>query len=365
MSIRKWWYYLTHWETWDYRVKLVPLIPIWCWHCLRSRSWWFFTAANPSLTFGGFQGEGKREMYEQLPPGTYPRSLYITPSLPVEEAEEQVTIHKYTYPFAVKPDVGMMGLLFRRIDSIDAFRQYHRAVPVDYVVQEFINYPIEVSVFYYRFPGESTGTITGFVRKEFLEVVGDGQSTLWTLMRRYERVDFRLDEMRAKHADQLDYVVPDGETYCLNYALNLTRGGRLVSLAHEKDAQLLRVFDELSHYTKHFYFGRYDIKCRSIAELKQGKEFTIIEFNGAGAAPHHVYGNGNSLRQAYRIVLHHWDVLYRISRDNRRRGEPRWTFRRGWQFLKESELHIQKLRRLERQLTDAPGRYELSERTVG
>jgi hypothetical protein len=354
--MRKLLYQLTHWETWDYRIKLVPLLPVWCWHCLRSGSCWFFTAANPSLTFGGFQGETKREMYEQLPPGTYPRSLYISPDLSAETAERQVIDAGYTHPFAVKPDVGMMGLLFRRIDTPAAFRQYHRAMPVDYIVQELIDYPVEVSVFYYRFPGAVSGTITGFVRKEFLEVVGDGQSTLGALIEGYERVQFRLAEIRAKHADRLDYVVPTGERYCLNYALNLTRGGRLVSLASEKDADLLRVFDDLSHYTGQFYFGRYDIKCRSVADLKQGKHFSIIEFNGAGAAPHHVYGNGHSLWQAYRIVLHHWQMLFEIARENRRLGVPCWTFWRGWDFLKASELHVQRLRRLDNQMviTSAP-----------
>ena len=350
MSLQKMLYRVTHWETWDYRIKLVPLLPVWFWYCLRSGSCWFFTAANPGLTFGGFQGESKREMYALLPPGTYPRSLYLSPVLLPAEAESQIVAHRYTYPFVVKPDIGMMGLLFRRIDSPEAFRQYHRAVPTDYIVQELIQYPIEVSVFYYRFPGATTGTITGFVRKEFLEVTGDGQSTLRALMERYERVNFRLGEMRAKHADRLDYVVPDGETYCLNYALNLTRGGRLVSMAHEKDAQLLAVFDELSRHTTQLFFGRYDIKCQSVNELKQGRSFSIIEFNGAGAAPHHVYGNGNSLWQAYRIVLHHWRMLYEISRDNRRLGVPRWSFWRGWRFLAASERHIQRLRRLETQI---------------
>lgn len=355
MSFQKSLYRITHWETWDYRIKLIPLTPVWVWHCLRSGSWWFFTAANPSLTFGGFQGERKREMYEQLPPETYPKSLYISPAMPVQEAEERLIIEQFTYPIAVKPDVGMMGLLFRKIDSVEEFRRYHRAMPVDYVVQELITYPIEVSVFYYRFPDSPTGTITGFVRKEFLEVVGDGRSTLWELMRRYDRVNFRLDEMRAKHADHLDYIVPDGEPYCLNYALNLTRGGRLISLAHEKDDRLLSVFDRLSHYTKHFYFGRYDIKCRSIEDLKQGRYYSIIEFNGAGAAPHHVYGNGNSLWQAYRIVLHHWNVLYLISKRNRQLGQPMWNFKRGWAFLKASEIHFQKLRRLETELFATAG----------
>ena len=348
--IKKAVYRLTHWETWDYRVKLIPLIPVWLWHCGRARSWWFFTPANPTLTFGGFEGETKREMYDQLPPDLCPKSIYVSPKTSTDEVEESVADSFDGYPVAVKPDVGMMGLLFRVINSANELRLYHEQMPVEYIVQELITYPIEVSVFYYRFPGESTGTITGFVRKDFLEVTGDGQSTLWELIGQYPAVRFRLDEMRAKHANRLEYVVPDGDVYCLSNALNQTRGGRLVSLAREKDERLLSVFDALSHYAGHFYFGRYDVKCASIDDLKAGRNFSILEFNGAGAAPHHVYGNGNSLWQAYKIVLHHWSVLARISRQNHARGVDYWPFQRGWDQIKAAQIHLQVLKELDRSL---------------
>lgn len=363
IMIRKSVYRLTHWETWDYRVKLIPLIPVWLWHCLRARSWWFFTPANPTLAFGGFEGETKREMYEQLPPDLCPRSIYVAPTVPADELERLVLTHFRTYPVAVKPNVGMMGLLFRVINSADELRLYHRQVPVDYIVQELITYPIEVSVFYYRFPGERTGTITGFVRKDCLEVVGDGQSTLAELISRYAPVRFRLGELRAKHANRLAHVVPEGEVYCLSDALNQTRGGQLVSLAHEKDDRLLGVFDALSHYTGNFYFGRYDIKCASVEALKAGRDFTILEFNGAGAAPHHVYGNGNSLRQAYRIVLHHWAVLAHIARKNHARGVSYWSFRRGWEQLKNAQVHLQTLKNLDRTVLNSLETGQISEET--
>ena len=354
MTLRQSLFRLTHWETWDYRVKLVPLLPIWFWHCLRSRSLWFFTPSNPTLTFGGFEGEGKREMYEQLPADLYPKSIYIAPADDVDAVARLVDTTFGGYPVAVKPNVGMMGLLFRVIHSPDDLRQYHARVAVDYIVQELITYPIEVSVFYYRMPGAERGTITGFVRKDELAVVGDGESTLWGLIQHYAPVRFRQNEMRAKHANRLDYVVPDGEVYQLSHALNQTRGGQLVSLEHEKDDQLLAVFDRLSHHTKQFYFGRYDIKTTSVSNLKAGQHFSILEFNGAGAAPHHVYGNGNSLWQAYKIVLHHWVMLAKISRKNHRRGVPYWGFKRGWHQLKQAQIHLQHLKRMDAELLVEP-----------
>jgi hypothetical protein len=340
-------YRVTHWETWPYLVKYIPLGPAWLWYCLRSGSLWFFTPSNPTLTFGGFEGESKNEMYVQLPPGSYPRSIFISHSLTFEQAMEIISTNNFKFPFAVKPDVGMMGFMFRKIENTDQFKKYHAAMHVDYILQHFINYPLEVSVFYYRYPNETSGHITGFLKKEFLQVIGDGVSTLLELILQYPRVRFRVEEMKLKHEKRLNDIIQQGEIYCLSYALNLSRGGKLISLASQKDNSLLKVFDELSHYTKYFYYGRYDIKCLSIEDLKKGQNFSILEYNGSGAEPHHIYGDGNTLLQAYRIVLHHWNVLYKISKLNHSNGRQYWTFRKGFGFLKRARQHFKILKKLD------------------
>jgi hypothetical protein len=349
MTIKDFFFKIQHWETWHYLAKYIPIMPVWLWSCLKARSFWFFTPSNPTITFGGFEGESKSEMYNQLPPGTYPKSIFIKPSLLFEEVQRLLTENNLDYPFAVKPDVGMMGFMFRRINNEQELQYYHQSMPVDYFIQELVNYPLEVSVFYYRFPGQKKGTITGFLKKEFLQVAGDGKSSLWELIKNYDRVRFRLDEMKSKHADRLNDVLPEGEIYFLSYALNLSRGGRLVSLEKEKDEKLLEVFDNLSHYTKHFYYGRYDIKCSSVEDLKQGKNFSILEYNGCGAEPHHIYGNNNTLLQAYKIVLHHWRVLYQISRYNHKQGTRQWQHQRGLEFLRNAKKHFKMLKALDKE----------------
>jgi hypothetical protein len=315
-------------------------------HCLRAKSPWFFTAANPTLTFGGYEGESKMEMYGQLPPETFPKSILITPDNSELEVELLFKATNLAFPIAVKPDVGRMGLMFRKINSIEELLRYHQKIKADYILQEFVDMPLEVSVFYYRFPNDVKGTITGFVKKEHLSVTGDGISTLEDLLRNYSRIQFRLEEMRIKHALMLHHIIPSGEKYILSEALNLSRGGQLISLEREKDDRLLRIFDELSH-AGNFYFGRYDIKCNSIDDLKNGRNYLILEFNGSGAEPHHVYGNGNSFLEAIRILLRHWDILYRISVENNKRNIAYWKFDRGLSHLQQARKHIQRLKKLE------------------
>lgn len=349
MTFRQIYYRITHWETWYYSIKYFPLVPVWLWYCLRARSFWFFTPSNPSLTFGGFEGEGKKEMYDQLTPGSYPKSIYIPPNTPFPHLLKKVMENNFSFPFIVKPDVGMMGFMFRKIENEQQLLNYHQKMPAQYIVQALALYPIEVSVFYYRFPDHQQGKITGIVKKKFLQVKGDGNSTLDQLILNHPRVLYRLEELRNKHVARLTEKLAEGEIFILSHALNLSRGSKLVSLAHEIDEKLLNLFDDISHYTKHFYYGRYDIQCQSIEDLKNGKNFTILEYNGSGAEPHHIYGNNNSLMKALGILIHHWEILFQISRHNHRKGYSYWSFNKGWTFLKQAKKYFKNLEKLDKE----------------
>ncbi len=346
MQLKNLLYKISHWESWDWRIKYVPILPVWIWNCIRARSFWFFTPSNPKLVFGGFEGVTKMSIYKHLPPGSYPKTKLIKAGQVFAGVKQVVNSH-YTYPFVVKPDIGRMGLMFRIIRKPEDLKAYHEWMPVDYIVQDLVDYPLEVSVFYYRFPEEKSGTITGFIRKEFLEIMGDGKSTVEELMAANPRVCFRLEEMSAKHAGKLDLILKKNEKFCLSHALNLSRGCSLVSLENLKDEKLLKVFDEISSYSDTLYYGRYDIKCASIEDLKAGKNFSIIEYNGCGAEPHHVYGNGNTFVKACLILAHHWNILFRVARRNYRLSNDYDSFQKGWKTMIGCRRYFARLRKLD------------------
>lgn len=347
MKGKPFWYMLTHWEQWHYNAKYVLLAPVWLWYSLRARSFYFFAPVNPTLTFGGFEGGPKKEIYNQLPSESYPKTIYVDPAWAFEKVEEAIA-GAFVFPIAVKPNIGMMGLMFRKINTTEELALYHQTITVEYIVQDLVWYPLEVSVFYYRFPNKQKGAITGFVRKEALEVTGNGTATLKELMTTLEgRPGYNREEWYQKHKNQLQNVIPDGKTYKLSWVANLSRGARLISLESEKDEALLQVFDNLSHAAKHFYYGRYDIKCASVADLKKGEHFAILEFNGAGAEPHHVYGAGNNLFQAFQIIIQHWQVLFSIAKYNNQRGMLYPSLWQGLLFTKRANRHFKKLRQLD------------------
>ncbi len=345
--MKKFFQRLVNWELWNFYVLYAPISPVWFWYCLRSGSMWFFSSSNPTITFGGFEGEGKKEMYDQLPPHLVPRTIYIKHDWPYEEVREKINAAGFSYPFIVKPDVGMKGILFRKIDNEDQLIKYHDRIPVEYIVQDLIELPVEVSVFYYRYPNQQQGVVSGFIHKELLQVVGDGSSSLKELIAEHPRAKYRMEEMEHRHGHRFSRVIPRDEIFYLSYAGNHNRGAHFTNLHKEIDDNMRQVFDKLSHYTDKFYYGRYDIKAQSIEDLKAGRNFQVIEFNGCGAEPNHIYDCGMSIWQAYGVILEHWKALYRISRYNHRNGTPYWSFRRGWNFLKISQRHFKMLEKFD------------------
>lgn len=343
MRVKKFFQRLTNWELWNFAVLYFPISFVWIWYCLRSRSVWFFSSSNPTITFGGFEGEGKKEMYGQLPPHTVPRTIYIMHDWLFTDVRQKINEAGFIYPFIVKPDIGMKGILFRKIENEEQLIKYHERIPVEYIVQDLVELPVEVSVFYYRYPDQEKGVVSGFIDKELLKVKGDGVSTLKELIMVHPRAKFRKEEMEHRHGHRFDRIIPADEIFYLSYAGNHNRGAHFTNLHKEIDDDLRKVFDELSHYTDKFYYGRYDIKTTSIEDLKKGKNFSILEFNGCGAEPNHIYDCGMSLWKAYAVILHHWKVLYEISRYNHKNGIPYWSFKKGWKHLKESNRHFKML----------------------
>ncbi len=342
MAIKKFFQRIFNWELWNFYVLYLPISFAWFWYCIKSGSVWFFSPSNPTITFGGFEGEGKKEMYDQLPSSLVPRTIYIKHDSVFEQVIAEVERAGFTFPFIVKPDVGMKGILFRKIESREQLARYHERMPVEYIVQDLILLPVEVSVFYYRHPASPKGTVSGFIHKELLQVTGDGQHTLRELIELHPRAKFRVEEMEHRHGHRFERVLPDGEIFYLSYAGNHNRGAQFTNLHNEINQRMHDVFDELSHGTQ-FCYGRYDIKTSSIDDLKEGRNFQIIEFNGCGAEPNHIYDCGMSIWQAYSVILKHWKALFRISRYNHRQGIAYWSFRKGMQHLRESTKHFKLL----------------------
>ncbi|MBN9349140.1 MAG: hypothetical protein J0H55_00510 [Chitinophagaceae bacterium] len=331
---------ITNWEQWPFQILYAPLAPVWLYYIIRSGSVWFFTPSNPKITFGGMEGEPKKEMHELLPATFCPEHFNVKPGQTVSRILQSMKEHGLSFPVIVKPEVGEKGILVRKIDNESQLKFYHDHVPEEYIIQKYVSLPMEVSLFYYRYPWEKKGKITGFLQKVSLRVSGDGVHTLKELILENPKAKKQIEMLKKKFGDSFEKIIPEGEIIKLSHAGNHNRGAHFIDLKNEIDENLTMMLDKISLSIDDFFYGRYDIMCQSIEDLKKGKNFYILEYNGCGAEPNHFYDTGYTLKEAYLEIMMHWKKLFTISRYNHMRGIPYWPFFKGLHFLRNAKKQV-------------------------
>ena len=332
---------LFHWEYWPFHIVYGPVYLYWLWLCIKTRSFFFFNTANPSIINGGFLMESKKAIYDLIPSEYYPPTLFFNKGTCNEKVIATVRDRKLRFPLIGKPDIGMQGKGVEKLPNNSALLEYAAHSKVDFLVQEFVSFENEIGVFYHRYPQEKKGCISGIVNKEFLSVTGDGVSTMEALLRKEKRFILQLPVLRKTYRDELKTILRHGEKCVLVPYGNHARGAKFTDASHLIDDKLTAVIDHFCQQVQGFYFGRLDIRYQSWEELKQGKNFTIIELNGAGSEPTHIYDPGHSLFFAWKEIIRHLNILARISHINHRLlKKPYMKMAAGLEMLKANKQYV-------------------------
>ncbi|MBK8873771.1 MAG: D-alanine--D-alanine ligase [Bacteroidetes bacterium] len=334
---------LFHWEYWPFGIVYIPIYLVWMYYAIRSRSFFFGTASNPSITNWGFLIESKKQIYDLIPKQYYPKTYYWNKQLPNEE-NCRLAAAQISFPMIVKPDIGMRGMAIKKLKDIDSLRNYASLMSVDFMVQEYISYPYECGIFYVRIPGSEKGKITGIVSKEFLSVTGDGSSTIRELIIANPRFHFQLNAIEKIIGNDIESIPAKGENKLLVPFGNHCRGAKFIDDSSAITEQLSKTIDTLCRQIPGFYFGRMDIKYQHPDELNEGKHFSIIELNGAGSEPTHIYDPKHSIWYAWKEITLHLNYLYQISKKNRQAGFRALTTMEGIRMLQANKRHVQLLK---------------------
>ncbi len=324
---------LTAWEYWPFGIIQFPLILYWLWLSLRAKSLFFFSASNPTIALGGMLGESKHDVLKLIPEQYKPKTILVKALSTKEEVIALVKDYGFTFPVIFKPDLGERGFMVKKISSEDQIEIYLDSFNRDFLIQEFLDLPVELGVFYTRMPDEPEGYVNSVVIKDMLTVIGDGRSTLKELILDKPRAKLQWEKLSKAHADKLNNVIPTGEKFLLNSIGNHSLGTTFLDGEYLINPTLSKTFDHISKQIDGFYFGRYDLRCASIEDLYEGK-IKIMELNGCGAEPAHIYHPEFSLWKAMGILFTHWKNIFLISMQNRKRGVLFTSFREGKRVFK-------------------------------
>jgi membrane protein DedA with SNARE-associated domain len=339
--LEKW----THWEFWPAWMFYPPVAFYYFWLAIKYGGLRIPTAANPGIFSGGIIGESKiatlQELMNSSPEFTAEAELVAGSSLKERllSMREICGRHKIEYPFILKPDVGQRGAGVKVIHTEDQAIAYFEQTQAPLLVQRYAPGPHEIGVFYFRFPDESRGQVFAITEKEFPMIVGDGRSTIFELVWADPRARFAAAKYLARLRGREHEVPPLGETLRLVQAGNHAQGCIFRDGMRLCTPELVNRIDGISKKIRGFYIGRYDIRYAEEDDLRTGRNFQIVELNGAASEATNIYDARNSLFSAYLTLFQQWELVFAIGAANRRNGCESTPILALWQKWREYSRH--------------------------
>ncbi|MBI5385616.1 MAG: VTT domain-containing protein [Verrucomicrobia bacterium] len=317
------------WRRWEFWPAWLfyPPVAIYClWLAVKYRGLTLPAAANPGIFNGGIVGESKmatlRELMATSPEFTAEAEL-LTGAVPEERLaalREICRRRQIAYPFILKPDVGQRGVGIKLVRSEDQALAYLKQTDAPLIVQRYAEGPHEAGVLYYRFPDEPHGNIFAITEKVFPILTGDGHSSIRELVWSDPRARFMAAKYLGRLNGREDAVLSVGASLKLVEAGNHAQGCIFRDGMHLCTPALAGRIDAISQKLPGFFIGRYDLRYAAEDDLRAGKNFQIIELNGAASEATSIYDARNSLFAAYRTLFRQWDLVFAIGAANRSRG---------------------------------------------
>jgi membrane protein DedA with SNARE-associated domain len=328
-----------HFEFWPSWIFYAPVALFYAWLGVRYRGLNLPAAANPGMPAGGLVGESKFDTLRLLglvAPAHTAATWVLAPQDPPSRfatLREIIERNRVELPFILKPDIGQRGSGVKLIRSLDAAADYLAHVDAPVLLQRYAPGPLEAGVFYYRLPDEPHGHILAITRKIFPTIEGDGERTVEDLILAGPRSAIIAGTYLRRFEKERRRVLKYGEALKLVEAGNHAQGCIFCDGKDLATPELLAAFDRISRSLPGFFIGRYDVRYASDDDLRAGRNFTIVELNGAGSEATSIYDARMSPGDAYRMLYKQWELVFRIGAMNRASGcpaEPLSALLRAW-----------------------------------
>lgn len=303
-------------EYWSFWIFYFPFVLQWLYYSIRSLSFVYFTRANYNTPFGAFFQYSKFQFTNQISKEYLPTTYLFNSK---SELRNNLAIHIFNNRFIYKPDFGERGKgisLYYKEDFIKVIDTLNYPCQI----QEYINLPIELGILFYKLPSGKKG-ITSIVRKDFLTITGNGESSLGDLILNEVRASNRIDYLKSKFSKIWNSILKLNESIVLEEIGNHNRGTTFLNSNNIICDELVEVINKITSPISGFHYGRLDLKCETIEKLIKGKNIKIIEVNGVASEAGHIYDPKMSLFKAYKDVYKNNQIVFKISQELKKQGK--------------------------------------------
>jgi hypothetical protein len=328
LNQQAWFIRLTNKEYWHPNVFFIPLSFYFVYLAIRARSPFFFSAANPAIPTGGLVGENKGDISRWIPMKYRPKNVVILSSMSMPEISGLLDKAYLKFPLIIKPTVGARGLLVKKIQSKKDIQQHLQLYPTEFLIEEYIDYPIEAAVLYWRNPETNKSGISSITVKEFLHVIGDGYSTIKELLMGNPRGVLQVPRLMNERADLMATIPKFGEKIIVEPIGNHCRGTKFLNFNHLITPDMVAAFDKIQVDLPDCFVFRLDLKTPSVYDLQDGKNIKILEINGVGSDPAHIFDPNFPIWGMYAAYFSLWRTIFEVGTAvHRLQGVPymRWS----------------------------------------
>lgn len=267
---------------------------------------------NPAFLFGG------AFTYSKI----YRLNLFkavtdIVTSIPCNKGNVSQTLRKLTkrniaFPLLIKPDNGLMSKGVSKVDDRESLEYILRHSPIDYIIQPYINEPLEFSILYYRIPGNEMGDILDICERQLPSVIGDGVSNIYQLI-----IQNKMYSEKEIHKffkkEILTYIPTINEKKTLLVAANSKMGAKFLSANHLKTSKLVKYFNTLANEVDGFYYGKIDLKVKSIEDFIECNNLHIIEINGSVSEINSLFDSNISFPTMIKLLRQQFGIMFKIG----------------------------------------------------
>jgi hypothetical protein len=286
------------------------------------------------LRNGGFFDENKKEILTKIPEDFLPKSIYVQLNTDFSEILKKKEAYGIDFPLIAKPLNEQRGKNVSIISEEKELQFYFRKIGKDFVIQEFITYPLELAILFSRMPNEPKGLVSSITKKEFLRVKGNGKDNIETILRKNPRAEMIWDDLQKNTKTDWKKIPNKGEYQVIEKIGNHCRGTVFRNATKIDKTKTAEVMDNILKEFEGFNYGRFDLKVKSIADLYEGKNIKVLELNGVNADAAHIFDPKYKLLKAYKDVAWHWKRLSDIAQYNSNLGYVSCSFKSLWNRMK-------------------------------
>ena len=269
--------------------------------------------ANSYIKCGDLRAS-KFEIQNLLGEKYFPKTVLLKKNLSNKVLIEKIEnfVKENSFPIIAKPDTAECGKGTKLIRNKKDITILVNAIEADYIIQEYIDLPLEYGVFYIRYKGESK--IVGINGKYFPSLVGDGKSTIWELVK--DRENFSNHWHTFLRDFDLNKIPKKDEKIRLSHIGSHTLGCVFTDEIHLITPKLKKSFLNIMDSFDDLNYGRVDLRAKSEEDFKNGK-FKFIEVNGITSLPTQMFDSSYSIFKAYKTFFEFGDYLVKIAKENK------------------------------------------------